>query len=101
MSVTVAGERLDGDGLLLDFHALEGLVRGVVDPFRNRDLNATGPFDRVNPTAELVAKHIGDGVAAGIDSLKTGGLFVLAVRVTEAPGCSVVYRPEAGGRDVR
>lgn len=93
VSVTVAGERLDQDGLLLDFHALEALVRRILDPFRNRDLNATPPFDRTNPTAELVAKHIADQVDLGMESLNLGGLRTTAVRVTEAPGCSVVYQP--------
>lgn len=93
VSVTVAGERLDADGLLLDFHALEQLVREILNPFRNKDLNATHPFDRTNPTAELVAKHIADRVNVGMNSLQLGTLRATAVRVTEAPGCSVVYRP--------
>jgi 6-pyruvoyltetrahydropterin/6-carboxytetrahydropterin synthase len=98
VSVTVAGERLDGDGLLIDFHALERLVRQINAPFRNRDLNVTSPFDRTNPTAELVARHIADRVAAGLGkgspgSGGTSDIRVLSVRVTEAPGCSVTYRP--------
>lgn len=93
VSVTVAGENLDQDGLLVDFHALEGLVREILTPFRNRDLNATPPFDRTNPTAELVAKHIAERVIAGMKSLELGNLRATGVRVTEAPGCSVVYRP--------
>jgi len=93
VSVTVASDTLDADGLLLDFHALEGLVREILTPFRNRDLNATPPFDRTNPTAELVAKHIADRTVSGLGSLKIGMLKVLGVRITEAPGCSVVYRP--------
>jgi len=93
VSVTVAGEALDRDGLLVDFHALERLVREILARFRNRDLNATPPFDRTNPTAELVAKHIADQTALGMTSLIPGSIRVLSVRVTEAPGCSVVYRP--------
>lgn len=93
VSVTVAGEKLDADGLLLDFHALEKAVRAILDPFRNNDLNATPPFDRINPTAELVAKHIADRVNEWLSPQYRGSLRANAVRVTEAPGCSVVYRP--------
>ncbi len=93
VSVTVAGEGLDRDGLLLDFHALEKTVREILSPFRNNDLNATPPFDRINPTAELVAKHIADRVNEWLTPQYKGCLRANAVRVTEAPGCSVVYRP--------
>jgi 6-pyruvoyltetrahydropterin/6-carboxytetrahydropterin synthase len=97
VTVTVGGERLDSEGLLLDFHALERLVAEIIGPFRNQDLNATPPFDRVNPTAELVARHIGDRVQGGLAALaappQTAQIRVTSVRVTEAPGCAVVYRP--------
>ncbi len=97
VTVTVAGEELDSDGLLLDFHALERLVGEIIGPFENRDLNTTPPFDRVNPTAEHVARHIAEGVSGGLGALRTGAehprLRVDSVRVTEAPGCAVVYRP--------
>jgi 6-pyruvoyl-tetrahydropterin synthase len=93
VSVTIGGSGLDGDGLLLDFHALERIVREVVAPFRDRNLNETPPFDRTNPTAELVARHIADSVDRGIRPLVPAGVRVVCVGVTEAPGCSVVYRP--------
>lgn len=97
VGVTVSGGELDAEGLLLDFHALERLVGEIIGPFKNRDLNATAPFDRVNPTAEQVARHIAEGVARGLPGLRKGNastlLRVESVRVTEAPGCAVVYRP--------
>lgn len=93
VSVTVGGTGLDGDGLLLDFHALERIVRETIAPFRDGNLNETPPFDRINPTAEEVARHIADSVDRGIRPLVPAGVRVVAVGVTEAPGCSVVYRP--------
>ncbi len=88
LTVTVGGEQLDADGLLVDFHAVERLVAGVIEPMHNRTLNEVPPFDRVNPTAEEVARHIAIQVADGLPE----GVAVLAVRVTEAPGCSATYR---------
>jgi 6-pyruvoyltetrahydropterin/6-carboxytetrahydropterin synthase len=93
VSVTVGGAGLDGDGLLVDFHTLERIVREVVSPFRDRNLNETPPFDRTNPTAELLARHIAESVDRGMRPLFPVGVRVVCVGVTEAPGCSVMYRP--------
>jgi 6-pyruvoyltetrahydropterin/6-carboxytetrahydropterin synthase len=96
LTVTVAGPALDRDELLLDFHALEAVVQDVIGPFRNADLNAVPPFDRVNPSAEAVARHIAEAVQRGLERQRRNAdppYRVSAVRVTEAPGCAVVYRP--------
>lgn len=90
--VTVAGEALDADGLLCDFHAVEAVLDDVLGPFHNADLNATPPFDHVNPTAEQVARHIADSVAAELPA----GVRVASTAITEAPGCEAVYRPTSG-----
>lgn len=93
VAVSVEGDFLDDDGLLCDFHAIEASLREIVRPFHNRDLNATAPFDRVNPTAELVARHIADALDAAIPARDAArGVRVAWVRVTEAPGCAAVYR---------
>ena len=89
VTVTIGGDRLDGDGLLCDFHALERSVDQVIAPWRNADLNATAPFDRVNPTAEHVARHIAERVAVALPR----GIAVRHVRVTEAPGCAATFVP--------
>jgi len=62
VTVTLEGERLDGDGLLIDFHAVEALLAEVTGPFRNADLNRTPPFDSLNPSAENVARHIAEAM---------------------------------------
>lgn len=87
--VTVAGPDLDDDLLLCDFHALERSLDRVIEPFRSADFNATPPFDRVNPTAEAIARHIGDAMAADLPA----GVHLAAVALTEAPGCEAIYRP--------
>jgi 6-pyruvoyltetrahydropterin/6-carboxytetrahydropterin synthase len=95
VTVTVAGRQLDGDGLLCDFHELERQLDEVIGPLDCGDLNATAPFDRVNPTAEHVALHIANSLIA--NSLKSGlpqGVRVAAVSVTEAPGCMATVRED-------
>lgn len=91
----VEAPTLDGDGLVCDFHALEHALREVIAPFRNANLNDTPPFDRVNPTAEHVAGHIGDALLARLGRVFGDREFCLrSVSVTEAPGCKAVYKPD-------
>lgn len=89
LELVVTADRLDDDGLLCDFHAVQAAVDDVIRPFQSRNLNETPPFDRTNPTAELVARHIGDTVAGALPP----GVRVSRVRLTEAPGCAAHYHP--------
>ena len=83
VDLTVEGASLDADGLLCDFHALEGWLAEIVAPFENQSLNETPPFDTLNPTAEHVARHI---VAAMLERLPPE-VAACRATVTEAPGC--------------
>lgn len=89
VEVVVSGAETDADGLLCDFHALERWIDEVIAPLDGVDLNATPPFDVVNPTAEFVARHIAEAVAARLPA----NTRMRAVSVTEAPGCRATYRP--------
>jgi 6-pyruvoyltetrahydropterin/6-carboxytetrahydropterin synthase len=95
VTLTVAGPSLDEDGLLCDFHAVERALREVVAPFHNRDLGGVEPFDRVNPTAELVARHIAERAQEMLAGSLPRGARVASCRVTEAPGCAATYLPGA------
>ena len=90
VSVAVAGPAVDSEGLLCDFHVLERQLERVLAPLRDRDLNRTPPFDHVNPTAEMVARHIADAIEPELPE----GLVLAGVSVTEAPGCTATYRPD-------
>ena len=93
VSVVVRGNRLDPDGLLCDFHVLQRKLAAVVDALRDRDLNTTPPFDRVNPTAENMARHVAEALAPALPA----AVSLSRVSVTEAPGCTATYRPEQRG----
>jgi 6-pyruvoyltetrahydropterin/6-carboxytetrahydropterin synthase len=88
VTATVAGDRLDDDGLLCDFHEIERALGAIIAPFHNGNLNGAPPFDQTNPTAELVARHIGEHLAKACPE----GVTVKCVRVTEAPNCAAVWR---------
>jgi 6-pyruvoyltetrahydropterin/6-carboxytetrahydropterin synthase len=90
--VVVAGPALDADGLLCDFHDVERRLDEVLAPFRNQDLNRTAPFDRLNPTAEHVARHLAAQLTERLAPCLPAGTAVASVSVTEAPGCSATFR---------
>lgn len=99
VKAAVGGDTLDADGLLLDFHALETELARIVAPFRSVNLNEVAPFDRLNPTAEHVAAHIGaalqHALARPLDAdAKARGVRLLWASVTEAPGCLATWRPD-------
>ena len=91
---TVGASGLDADGLVCDFHALQAELGVVLRALNNRNLHEVPPFDRVNPTAEMIAWHIGERLASVLPGL--GGpadLRLVSVKVTEAPGCAATYNP--------
>ncbi len=89
-TATIAGDRLDDEGLLCDFHAIERALREIVTPFEEQNLNELPPFnDDVPPTTELIAKHIGDRLAESLPP----SVRLVSLRLTEAPGCAATYRP--------
>lgn len=87
VTVVVAGDRLDDDGLLCDFHALEAAIDAVIAPFQNANLNEAEAFQRCNASAERVAQHI----AQRLDSRLPAGVRLDRVSVTEAPGCEATF----------
>ncbi|MEN0019382.1 MAG: 6-carboxytetrahydropterin synthase [Planctomycetota bacterium] len=91
VTLAVAGDQLDDDKLLCDFHAVERALRAVIDPFRNADLSNTPPFDTVNATAEAIAEHIADSVAQRLEGSLPPGVMVESAAVTEAPGCEAIF----------
>jgi len=93
VTVTVRAEQLDPDGLVCDFHTVHDKLREAIDSFDNNNLNEIPPFNAVNPTAELVAKHIADSLTASLGDGLAPYARIAAVRVTESEGCSATYFP--------
>jgi 6-pyruvoyltetrahydropterin/6-carboxytetrahydropterin synthase len=87
VKVTVTAEKLDGMGVVMDFHLLEKLVDGVVGPMHNRHLNELRMFEKMNPSAEGVAVRVAEGVKL------PGGVRLVSVEVWETAENSAVYRP--------
>lgn len=96
VTLTITGATLDDDGLLADFHTIEHALGETCAPFHNANLNETPPFDRVNPSAELVARHIADALAEQLDPALAPHARVTSVTTTEAPRCRATYTRPGG-----
>lgn len=83
-AVLAAGE-LDRTGWVLDFHAVDDVLRRVLAPFEGTFLNDVPPFDDVNPTRENVARVVAERLAAALDD---GRARVRRVDVSEGGHCA-------------
>ena len=88
--VQVEGQDLDQIGLLVDFVELKKVVHSVLDRMDHQWLNDWPPFDKLNPSAENMAKFIYDEVASALSPRP--GVRVGWVRLWETDTSSAVYR---------
>lgn len=54
----VVAESLNDIDLAIDFQDIKAAARAITDRLDHRHLNDLPPFDRVNPTAEQLARYI-------------------------------------------
>ena len=90
--ITVAGERLDSTGLLVDFVEVKRLMGAVIEYLDHRFINDLSPFDQINPSAENIAKYFYERVHEG---LSDDVVRISEVKVWETDTSSAVYRPSS------
>jgi 6-pyruvoyltetrahydropterin/6-carboxytetrahydropterin synthase len=89
--VSVEGAALDEIGLLVDFVELKRIVHTVLDRMDHQWLNEFPPFDKLNPSAENMARYIYEEIAAALQARQ--GVRLASVRLWETDTASVTYRP--------
>ena len=89
--VTIAGNKLNSTGLLVDFVDLRAAIKAVVDRLDHRFLNDLAPFDQINPSAENLARYFYDEITPQLDS----PLSVKTVTIWETDLTSATYRPDS------
>ena len=90
VEVTVAGEALNNEELLIDFRDLKRWTNEILEGLDHKYLNEVEAFQGVNPSSERVAKHIHDRLAPKVEAAK---LRVTCVTVWESENARVAYRP--------
>ncbi len=91
VQVALEGQQLTPQGYLVDFLVVQQQLDAIRARYEHELLNQVPPFDRLNPTAELLAREIARQLA---ERLGLPGVRVASVRVEEAPGCFAEYVPD-------
>lgn len=89
VEVTVAGEELDGIGIVYDFKSLKSDLAQVLGRYDHVLINEVEPFDTISPTAENLARVICERLQQVVDPR----VRVSEVAVWESPIAKLVYRP--------
>ena len=94
--VTVSGQQLNSIGLLMDFVDLREGVKTAVERLDHRFLNDLPPFDRLNPSAENLAKYLCEGLESQVQKQ---GLRIRSVTVWETDTTSATFFPPASSQE--
>src|SRR5438874_13258438 len=62
LRVSVEGAELDSTGLLIDFIDVRAAIRALVERLDHQFLNDLAPFDKLNPSAETIARYFSDAL---------------------------------------
>ena len=89
--VTLSGRELDSTGLLYDFVHLKQAVSAVIQTMDHKYLNELAPFDKLNPSAENIARHIYDQTAKQLQKTPNS-VGISSVTVWETETSAATYR---------
>ncbi len=89
VEVTVTGEKLNAEGLLIDFRVLKNWTEGVLETLDHKHLNEIDCFRDINPSSENIARYIYDAIEQKTNPLN---ISVASVTVWESENSSVTYR---------
>jgi 6-pyruvoyltetrahydropterin/6-carboxytetrahydropterin synthase len=82
------GAQLDENGLLYDFTELKKQLRATSEYLDHQFINELKPFDKINPSAENIAKFIFEEIQREIEPTP-----LAYVKVWETDTSCAVYRP--------
>ena len=64
----VTAEELGKDGLVIDFRLIREAVDKVLDELDHKFLNELKPFETLNPSSEIIARHIFETLSRELNS---------------------------------
>ena len=89
--VTIGGKELNSTGLLVDFVDVRDAIKALVDRLDHRFLNDLPPFDRINPSAENIAKYFYQETRERLGQSTQGRIRVKNVQVWETDTTTATY----------
>jgi len=93
--VEVETEKLNEIGISFDFKELKSITESVIDRLDHHHINDIPPFDKINPTAEHLAKYIYEEVA----NLIPNHVSISQVIVWESANYAVSYSDSSHASD--
>ncbi|MFA5182871.1 MAG: 6-carboxytetrahydropterin synthase QueD [Syntrophales bacterium] len=90
VEVTVAGNVLNGEDILIDFRDLKRWMNEILEYLDHKYLNEVEAFKDINPSSERVAKYMYDRLTEKIQTLNLV-LTVSRVTVWESDNARVTY----------
>ena len=89
--VTLAGEDLEPNGLLLDFKVLKDVLKPVVSYLDHQMINDLEPFTTLNPSAENLARYFFDRTAEHLREVTGGRVRVKRSTIFETDTSQATY----------
>jgi 6-pyruvoyltetrahydropterin/6-carboxytetrahydropterin synthase len=90
--VTLAGERLDHAGLLVDFKDLKDVMKETIERLDHQMMNDVEPFTTLNPSAENLAHFFYAETNKKMVALTNDRVHVKEVTVFETDTTTATYR---------
>lgn len=90
--VTLEGSGLDSVGLLMDFTHLKQVMNDVIAGMDHKYLNDQAPFDKINPSAENIARYFYEEAVRQIPA-QASGARIASITVWETDHAAATYRP--------
>ena len=88
VELEVSGEEVGSLGMLMDFGDLKRILKKIMDKLDHKFLNEIEPFDKINPTSELLAKYIAESAQKELPE----EVGVFQVTVWESEKCRASYQ---------
>jgi 6-pyruvoyltetrahydropterin/6-carboxytetrahydropterin synthase len=91
VEVTVAAPKLNSAGLLIDFRVAKKWLAEILENIDHKYLNALPSFAGINPSAENIAKYIGEKMEL---EAKKAFVKIVRIKVWESEKAAVTYIPD-------
>lgn len=98
VEICLRAQELDETGMLMDFKEVKRILKEALRELDHTCLNEVPPFDKINPTTELISRHVAEKVSASLPQ----GVHVGRVTCWESEKCGASYVParrEGAGRN--
>jgi 6-pyruvoyltetrahydropterin/6-carboxytetrahydropterin synthase len=92
VKITLQGPELDHVGLLYDFVHLKKVIGNVIQALDHKMLNDMAPFDKINPSAENIAKYFYEETSKQMHAAPNGAR-ITSITIWETDTTAATYWP--------